>query len=713
MMNKIKTSLVILAMMGAACGKQDRETNGLVKASMRLPATADQMMKLGTFDNCAVADTYIKSNLKRAVDDRLERSKHYYLESPSQRTERVFAPSRNESAPVADSAGPQDFTKTNTQVAGVDEPDMMKTDGKFIYSLSGENVHIVKSWPANDLRKIATIPVNGAPESLFLTEDQKLVLAYHPRSVLREEFKSNYSPWYYDWSLVDRMVTTLAIYDVKNPAAPVLLKNYSFRGNYHDMRRQGDNIRLISTNYWQQFPEGVQPYINAYDNEGRKLSEREFLRRFNSVQANNDAIIAQMDFKKWVKSQYRSYHLESKALTDDLIDKDSYDCRSIYGAAAMSSQGLTTVTSVNLASGSIDQAALLANTSLIYNSEESLYLAFDHSYWWWGFMGQEAPKTFIHKFQFDRTEGSKLIYKASGSLGGRLNDQFSMDEFEGNLRVAITDSFSEALPSTDDSESGQSSMSVERWTTVSRVLVMAEADKKLEIIGQTPDLAKGERIYSARFNGKKAYVVTFRQTDPLFTLDMSDPKNPKVLGELKVNGFSTYIHLMDENHLLTVGQDADPQTGRALGLKITVFDVTDPSKPTELHTKILAQGNEQSWSQASYNHHAFTYFPSRGLLALPISGYRQTWSGDWWGAYFSDLRVYKIDLKDGISEKGGIAMNDLYRGKQVSWDYWWGGATVQRSIFADDYVYAISDLGIRSAKSDSMSKIESSAMFYP
>ncbi|RYZ64221.1 MAG: hypothetical protein EOP09_16290, partial [Proteobacteria bacterium] len=202
------------------------------------------------------------------------------------------------------------------------------------------------------------------------------------------------------------------------------------------------------------------------------------------------------------------------------------------------------------------------------------------------------------------------------------------------------------------------------------------------------------------------------QTDPLYTLDLSNPVEPKVTGELKVNGFSSYIHLIDDNHLLTVGQDAD-DNGRVLGLKIAVFDVSNPAAPVEKFKKVLNDAQSYSWSEAQYDHHAFTYFASRGLLGIPVGGHRTTSSNRWWDGYFSELQVFKIDLNAGITQKGAIAMNDLYQGQRLEWDYWWGGSEVRRSVFADDFIYAISSSGIKAVNGNDMMTAVGSVSFYP
>lgn len=714
---RFRISLTLLAI-STACSPADSKKKPAYGNLGGADSTAvvqnpKQYLGLQNFENCSVADSYVQSNLRRILKDQFDQQRKHLIQW-DQSVQYDYSPvagkaSANTTNDTAAESGeaPADFTKTNTQVANVDEPDRMKTNGTHIFTISGHELQIVQSWPANEMKLIKTIKIDGSPQKLFLTEDKKLVLVSHPRVKTEEaSFRGGKrAPWYFD-EQIDWSVVRLEIYDIAQVATPVLSKTFHFRGNYLDMRRQGQIVRLISSSAYPSFPSGIQSGIPIYEND-KVISLEAFDRIRAQFDKGNEEILSKLTLASYIsqQNQYEGYSAW-KGTTDDLLDKPGLDCSQVFASEAVKEFGLTTVTSLNLKDGQISQSALLSPANSIYASEQSLYLTYGYRAWWFGSEVQDGSKLFIHKFAYESKDSTKVSYEGSGALDGFLNNQFSLDEYEGHLRVAITD---DRIPVAGKSKEGP------EFTTANRIVVMKPIAKKLEIVGKTPDLAPGERIYSARFNGKKGYVVTFRETDPLYTLDLTDPASPKVTGELKVNGYSSYIHMIDDNTLLTVGQDADPKNGQVLGLKIAVFDVTNPSLPIEKFTKLLSDDSEYSWSDSEYDHHAFTYFASRGLLGIPVGGYRKNNRNarDWWDSYYSELRVFKIDLEKGISNVGAIGMNDLYQAERLEWSNWWDGSQVQRSVFADDFVYAISSAGIKAVKTGAMNVPLSSVRFYP
>ena len=215
------------------------------------------------------------------------------------------------------------------------------------------------------------------------------------------------------------------------------------------------------------------------------------------------------------------------------------------------------------------------------------------------------PATQIHKFSI--SQPGPAVYRASGEVEGTVLNQFSMSEKDGYLRIATT------RPQVS-----------EESVSESFVTVMQERDSKLVGIGAVGNLGKGEQIYAVRFIGDRGYVVTFRQTDPLYVIDLSDPARPAIRGELKIPGFSNYLHPVGDHLLLGIGQDADEQ-GRVKGLQVSLFDVADPSAPKRLHQKTL--GSTASSSQAQFDHHAFLYWPPTGTLVVPLTTFNQNGSG--------------------------------------------------------------------------------------
>ncbi|MFA7406078.1 MAG: beta-propeller domain-containing protein, partial [Pelobacteraceae bacterium] len=265
------------------------------------------------------------------------------------------------------------------------------------------------------------------------------------------------------------------------------------------------------------------------------------------------------------------------------------------------------------------------------------------------------PWTALHKFALANGIGMPL-YKGSGIVTGWLNNQFSMGEYNGNLRIGTTRGgwWGEGISN--------------------RLAILAEQDGALLEKGRIEGLAQGEKIYSMRFDRNRGYMVTFRQTDPLFTFDLSDPLNPRKVGELHVNGFATYIHLIgrDNTRLLTVGRSADA-TGRVTGNKLQLFDVSNLAAPALLGESELGEG----WSAALYDYHAFLYYEPLGILAIPYYSYGSTP-----GVYSSGLRVFTIS-------EGGISLRGMIPARAVSSGYGSYADTVDRSVIIGTDIYAI------------------------
>lgn len=302
---------------------------------------------------------------------------------------------------------------------------------------------------------------------------------------------------------------------------------------------------------------------------------------------------------------------------------------------------MSKINTINLEELSLNQSALMLSSENLYVSNEALYLSKSY-YGKWDEADTSSNKTIIHRFSLD----ANLNTHASGMIDGTILNQFSMDEHEDVFRIATT---------ITSIESSAETVSV---SSENRVFCLKKEASKLAVIGQTQNLVENESIYAVRFHNDKAYVVTFRQIDPLFTLDLSNPKEPKVVGELKIPGFSTYIHILDENHLLALGQDGDFE-GNVFGSKLSVFDVSDFKSPKEKFSYVFKSGF------ANPDYHAFNYY--QGKLAISFREYE--------GAYRSLLYVFDISLDQGISELGSLRASEQRR--------------ITRSVFIEDYVYAI------------------------
>jgi hypothetical protein len=588
-----------------------------------------------------------------------------------------------------DNNSPSEHSETNNQVAGVEEADIVKTDGTYIYQAARGKLRIVKSWPANQLAEANSMDLDLRPIELFLDKERKKVVVIGNKieqtkpsdntdseTTQKEEMESS------SGIFIDVETVLVAIIDVTDPAKPVLQSRHSYRGSYNSSRRVGGAVRFIlqaSTRY----PDGIETYLTSEQSNGRSKKEQiDTLRAM--LAAGREKIMAQ-DLNFFLNLD--GFTKEKAGVVSNAINIGT--CQNIHAPTVASPSGFTHVLTLNLDSEEVTSTSVMTYANTIYASETSLYLA--AQYYWRLPMFDDGHYSFIHKLDISKSETA--TYLGSGQIEGYLLNQFSMDEHENNLRVAVTVPITEKI--NESSEPGNDDEDEQEWTdsTVNRVSIMSLDGDVLKVVGTTPDLAKGERIYSVRFNGKKGFVVTFRQVDPLYTLDLSNPAEPKVVGELKIPGYSSYLHMLDENHLLAVGR-AGTDEGQIQGLKLSIFDVTDMANPKESHSFVM---DESTYSEAEWDHKAFTYFPSKKLLGIPVSGRSGIESEDYDSNFYSKIAIFGIDTATGITDKGSLGMNDIYSGVNGSDTWWYGGAHVRRSIFADDFVYAISDLGIRAA----------------
>jgi hypothetical protein len=248
--------------------------------------------------------------------------------------------------------------------------------------------------------------------------------------------------------------------------------------------------------------------------------------------------------------------------------------------------------------------------------------------------------------------------------------------------------------------------------TTNRVTVLGQDGGKLKLTGQSEELAKGERIFSSRFIGDKGFVVTFRQVDPLYTFDLSNPAAPRKVGELKIPGFSTYIHPIDANTLLTIGVYM-PETGTGpRNLQLSLFDVSNFAAPKQTFTQIV--GSSYGWSEAQSEHKAFNYFPERKMLAIPFSDYVSSGT-DPWGTFRSELKVFDVDAATGFKLRGSVSMKDVYVSAGTPSWAWYYSPWIRRSVMATDmgtdYVYAITDAGIRAVTGSSLTSTLSTVVY--
>jgi hypothetical protein len=312
-----------------------------------------------------------------------------------------------------------------------------------------------------------------------------------------------------------------------------------------------------------------------------------------------------------------------------------------------------------------------------------------------------TTKTHLHKFEF-KSDPKFPNYQASGTVVGNVKDQFSLDDRDGTLRVATTegrmyvDANGKYISPEFTDPTVTNAPAITRPSQVNRVFTLQQNGAWLDVAGDVGELAPNEQIFSVRFVGTRGYVVTFRRVDPLFVVDLAQPKSPTVLAALKIPGFSEYMHPLDENHLLTIGRDADT-TGRTTGLALQIFDVTDGANPI-LNHKFVYTGSEYGSSEAEYDHKAFTYFADKKLLAFPYYSYNYT-SGY---SAKSTLELFKIDTGTGFAKLGAVDNSSLVSSAPTGYCSGYYAPSVRRGVFMENIVYSISYGGVVAKDSNNL-----------
>lgn len=537
-----------------------------------------------------------------------------------------------------------DFSGTNNQVAGVDEADMVKTDGAHLFVLAGDGVDIVQAWPADTLAVVDHVAIPGWERGLFLAGSRLTVVSqedgWAPLADAAVGDIGRLAAWYGSWQ--PRVIVT--VIDVSNPAEATIVETTSLDGSLVEARAIEGRVLVVTQD------NVAIPAPALVEDGSRSVYEDEAAYRQRLAEAWGTALPR---FSVTASSGESSGDLVAPGSTYVPIQAGDATMLSVVSFEVGDDQaGPDGVTSVAGISGSV------------YASASNLYVSATHWGAWWD---ATDTGTTTNIYQFDlRQPDAPLV--AMGAVSGMTLNQFSLDESaDGLLRVATTSGFGDAASS--------------------GVFVLAASGGNLQTIGRVTGLAPGERIFSVRFAGDVGYVSTFREVDPLFVIDLADPSAPRVVGELKVPGFSTYLHPLDATHLLGVGRDVDPATGRVLGLQLSIFDVADPAAPQRTATWTFAGDGWESWSEALWDHHALSWFGDQGILALPVQ------QGSWWEGT-SGLVVFSVDPNspEGFTNLGQISHE----------------GPVQRSVRIGEFLYSISAGQVKAHRLDDPSAEEGS-----
>ncbi len=435
-----------------------------------------------------------------------------------------------------------DHSETTTQVEGVDEADIVKTDGKFIYILTqnanGTVIKIVdaRNGTPKQLSSISVDHMNN--QEMYLMNDRLVILG------------TDYN--YYKTNHIAK--TSAVIYDISNPEQPKKVETCSQSGDYNTSRLIGNRLYIISDYYVQV--------------DNMKKSDAESF--IPSVEANGFC---------------------------DTVSADS-----IYLYNECSSPEYTVVIAFDIKDGKmLSSQSVLGGSYTVYSSTENIITAS---------MSNSTGKTQVARFKLD---GDNIELVATGELKGSLLNQFSIDEYKDHFRFVLTD-YTTVSESVTKSGASTSSYSIKKLITVNSLVIL---DGDLKETGKITDLAPDERVYSVRFMGDIAYFVTFRQVDPLFSADVSDPKNPKIIGALKIPGFSNYLFPYGDGKLLGIGQNADENTGKTGSIKLSMFNISDPSNVTETDKTDV----DSFYSGALYNHKAILCDYNKNIISFAANGY--------------------------------------------------------------------------------------------
>jgi uncharacterized secreted protein with C-terminal beta-propeller domain len=540
------------------------------------------------------------------------------------------------------------FSGTNNHEADADEPDIVKTDGRRIVTVQDGVLRVVDAAAHRRTGKL-DLGVRGAETNLLLSGDHALVL-------VRSGFGGG--------PAIDRIRVAIEqpevlLVDLSGP--PKLLSRFRGEGTLVDARQTGSVARIVLR---------TPPKIRLP--ERGDISDRKRL-------AANRAALAKAGLDTWLP--------EWSVTTNGSTTKGRVGCDRVSRPAVFSGTSMVTVLTFDLAAAALndgDPMSVAADADTVYGTANSLYLAADQRWRfnvWPGPMARpailpEAQRTEIYRLALSGT--ARPSFAASGTVPGFLVNQYALSEWDGHLRVATT---------SGDPGDGESwlNRSASAAPSSSAIRILTQQGGALTQTGVVDGLGKGERIYSVRFIGPRGYVVTFKQTDPLYTVDLSNPAKPTVTGELTITGYSAHLQPAGDGRLIGIGQEANA-AGRTQGTQVSLFDIADPANPRRLAQHQVAGGE----SQAEWDPHALLYWPATQLLVVPVTRFDPT------GAAAPAESALALRVTDaGLTEVGTITQPRV------------GGSapTVRRTLVTGTLLWTLSDLGLQASDLSTMGRI--------
>ena len=622
--------------------------------------------------------------------------------------------------------GGDDYSTTNVQVGGVDEGDIIKTDGKYIYTVTGNEVVIVDAYPADNAKELSRIKFDSQPSGIYINDGKLAVYGQNYNIRVAEEYK-NILP------SRQNSYTFLKVFDISDKSSPVLKRSFDFEGNLVNSRMIGDYIYSVTSNYNYYYDDEFP--VPAVIENGKVLSSDKNAANyycpnvyyfdipyhsynFTTVSAlninddsekissevylldgqQNNMFVSQNNIYVTFNKQVSEMELAMEVIQELVIPRlDKKDQERIAEIQATKNYILSPEEKL-IKIGLVFQrfsGLLIEEEQKVFEKEleERMKQKYED-------ISKELEKTVIHKIEIN---DGKLKYKISGEVTGRVLNQFSMDENGGYFRIATTKNRSWSRFGDENTRESYSNLYV--------------LDGNMKVVGKVEGLAKGEKIYSVRFMQNRAYMVTFRQVDPLFVIDLGDPINPKVMGELKVPGYSSYLHPYDETTLIGLGKETNKNGTVTGGIKLSLFDVSDISNPKEIDKYVL--GDRSSNSIAINEHKAFLFSKEKNLLVIPVSmrgdiiiqeeGISKEEQKEMVKMpippiikkYFNGAAVFKVD-KSGFELRGKINHSDENNNNNNRWNN-----GVSRSLYINDVLYTLSSEYLKANWLDTLNEAKS------
>ncbi len=585
------------------------------------------------------------------------------------------------SLPSGTGIGAQDYSQTNVQVAGVDEPDFVKNDARYIYVISGNTLAIVDAYPAASASIISKTDIGDTPREIFVNGDRLVLLSTGYAEITAPDTPQKMSggiaimPKYPVYR--SNPVTHAVFYDITDRTHPKIFKDYSIDGDYVNARMTGNTVYLLSR-------ESVYPYndriiVPAVYESAKRVATPDVYYFDNPEPQYDFTTITSFDIAGGATKDAKTYLVGSGNIlyvSPDAMYVSHQQYHNIYTprmGIAVPAPAARPISVGGVAGGAQVSPVTVPDFNTLSESEKQALIAGLKTGEQDAIRNREIDQTttIIHKIGIQ--EGA-ITYLARGEVPGNLKDQFSMDEYNGNLRVATTSNV---------------------WTNqgqyqYNNVFVL---DSGMKSSGSLTHIAEQEKIYSTRFVGDRLYMVTFKRMDPFFVIDLSTPTAPKILGKLKIPGYSDYLHPYDSTHIIGIGKETGTNDWGGVstkGLKLALFDVADVEHPTQVGKVEI--GDAGSDSAALSDHRAFLFDKGKNLLVIPVRVVRQNTvvSGNsivqpqvWYGAY-----VFGVTPESGFVLKGTVE-----HGTSGSSGYYYYGSSqdeVKRSLYIGDTLYTLS-----------------------